>query len=162
MLPWRGELRTSPAGSANSCPVPRSGPGHMVAEWVSTGLDANQYHSLPQASSGPRPLPPASTLVRVRGQAGLHLGFLPLHPGPLGRLSGWAWDDRAAASPRGRQTVPELCQGKLGPKPERCPEGKWDQSERRGCVGFDRKAINLSFGKPEVPLALSSDSLCPL
>lgn len=62
------------------------------------GLDANQYHVLPQASSGPWPSPPASTLVRGRGQAGLHLGFLPLHPGPLGHLAGWAWEDRAAAS----------------------------------------------------------------
>lgn len=57
-------------------------PGHTVTEWVSTGLDANQYHSMPQASGGPWPSPPAYTLVMVRGHAFLHLGFLSLHPGP--------------------------------------------------------------------------------
>lgn len=103
------------------------------------GLAASQYHWLPQASSGPWLSPPSSTLVRARGQADLHLGFLPLHPGPLGCISGWAGEDRAIASPRGRQTVPELSQGKLGPKPERCPEAKWNQVEEDALVLTEEK-----------------------
>lgn len=74
----------SPAGSAMSCPGTQGWPwshGGRGGIYRHLGLDANQYHSLPQASGGPWPSPPASTLVRVRGQAGLHLGFLPLHAG---------------------------------------------------------------------------------
>lgn len=54
MLPWGDELQASPIGFATpGAWVPGAGPGYLVAEWASLCLDANQYHSLPCASSGP-------------------------------------------------------------------------------------------------------------
>ena len=72
-----------------SAQVPKAGLGHTVAEWASTGLDANWYHSLPQASSGPWPSPPACTTDEGEG-----IGqFAPWLPAPSSRAPGSLFKD---------------------------------------------------------------------
>lgn len=86
MLPWDGELWASPAGSATpSCLGARGWPWSHGGR-VDIYVPVCQPVPFPvQGKQGPLALPPLACTL-VRGQAALHLGFQPLHPGPPGLL----------------------------------------------------------------------------
>lgn len=168
MLPWGGKPRASPTGFAT--PQCLGAWGWPCAHGGRVGISVPGCQPVPLPAlckQWPLTLPaPACTLVRVGEQAAVcTLLPTPSSLAPI-RASGLllmvGLEDRAAALPRGRWTVPELSQhvdgdspqGRIGPEPEMCLEGRRDQAERGG-VGFGRReATNLSFSKPSAPFPL--------
>lgn len=134
-LTWR------PCRALPRCPGP--------AEWASVGLDANQYHSVPQACSGPWPSSPVYILVMVRGHAILHLGFLSLHPGPRVAFEDGAGRAELQPFPEAGRQFLSSARERLVPNQRGVQKGNGKVREK-GCVGFDRREDrSLSFGKPE-------------
>lgn len=158
--------------------VPAAGPGHMVVQQAYKRLDTNQYHSLPCKSSGPWPRRPCPHTGESEGIGrSLRFGILPPSPGPRRLVLRMGMGGQPQLHPEaGRQAVPELrqlvdgdrLQGKNGPEPERCLEGRRILAERGG-VGFDRKeSTNLLFSNQQPPFSLMPRTpfpvgkLCPL
>lgn len=169
MLPWGGELRASPAGSATlpgclQLALVTWWQGRRISAWTRTSTTA-----CPVIAMGPGLTAPAAHW-RGRGDRPFSARW---HLALFSRAPQVTFEDgygrAAAAPPRGRQAVPELrqlldgdsLQGKNGPEPERGLEGRRILAERGG-VGFDRKeSTNLSFSNQQPP-SPSRRTLCPV